>query len=107
MTEKEIEYIIKHVSENVIDALLDNLEAMFVPQEYLDSESEKESSDVSFSAVDDILSNMNSISTEEELLLDLAQSMTRLSFYEAKENYRECAKLKKKITSIQTKLNDI
>ena len=107
MTEKEIEYIIKHISENVVDALLDNLESMFVPQEYLDSEAEKESSDVSFSAVDDILSNMNSISTEEELLLDLAQSMTRLSFYEAKENYRECAKLKKKITLIQTKLNDI
>ena len=107
MTEKEIEYIIKHVSERVIDALLDNLEAMFVPQEYLDSESEKESSDVSFSAVDDILSNMNSISTEEELLLDLAQSMTRLSFYEAKEDYTRCAKLKKKIQTIQTKLNNI
>ena len=107
MTEKEIEYIIKHVSENVIDALLDNLEAMFVPQEYLDSESEKESLDISLGTVDDILNNMNAISTEEELLLELAQSMTRLSFYEAKENYRECAKLKKKITLIQTKLNDI
>ena len=107
MSEKEIEYIIKHISERVTDSLLDHLEAMFVPQEYLDSEAEKESLDVSFSTVDDILSNMNSVSTEEELLLDLAQSMTQLSFFEAKEDYPRCAKLKKKITSIQTKLNNI
>ena len=107
MTEKEIEYIIKHISENVIDGLLDNLESMFVPQEYLDSEAEKDSLDISLGTVDDILSNMNSVSTEEELLLDLAQSMTRLSFYEEKEDYLKCKKLKKKIQTIQTKLNNI
>ena len=107
MTEKEIEYIIKHISERVTDSLLDHLEAMFVPQEYLDSELEKESSDVSLGTVDDILTNMNTISTEEELLLDLAQSFTRLSFYEEKEDYLKCKKLKKKIQTIQTKLNNI
>ena len=107
MTEKEIEYIIKHISENVIDGLLDNLESMFVPQEYLDSEAEKDSLDISLGTVDDILSNMNSVSTEEELLLDLAQSMTRLSFYEEKEDYIKCKKLKTKIQNIQNKLNDI
>ena len=107
MTEKEIEYIIKHISENVVDALLDNLESMFVPQEYLDSEAEKESLDISLGTVDDILNNMNSVSTEEELLLDLAQSMTRLSFYEEKEDYLKCKSLKTKIQNIQKKLNDI
>jgi hypothetical protein len=107
MSEKEIEYIINHVSERVTDALLDHLEAMFVPQEYLDSEAEKESLDVSLGTVDDILSNMNSVSTEEELLLDLAQSITQLSFFENKEDYARCAKLKKKITSIQNKLNNL
>jgi hypothetical protein len=107
MTEKEIEYIIKHISERVTDSLLDHLEAMFVPQEYLDSELEKESSDVSLGTVDDILTNMNTISTEEELLLDLAQSFTRLSFYEEKEDYLKCKKLKTKIQNIQNKLNDI
>jgi len=107
MTEKEIEYIIKHVSERVIDGLLDNLESMFVPQEYLDSEAEKDSLDISLETVDDILTNMNTISTEEELLLDLAQSFTRLSFYEKKEDYLKCKKLKTKIQNIQKKLNNI
>jgi len=103
MTNKQMCIIINEISDNLID----HLHHLFGPPDGIDSENDLKPLEEPKTNVDDLLDSINSISTEEELLMDLAQALTRLSFYEAKENYRECAKLKKKITLIQTKLNDI
>jgi len=95
--------IINEISDNLID----HLHHLFGPPDGIDSEDDLNSLEEPKTSVDDLLDSINSISSEEELLMDLAQALTRLSFYEEKENYQECAKLKKKITLIQTKLNDI
>jgi len=103
MTNKQMCIIINEISDNMID----HLHHLFGPPDGIDSEDDLNSLEEPLGTVDELLDSINSISEEEELLMDLAQALTRLSFYEAKENYRECAKLKKKITLIQTKLNDI
>jgi len=103
MTEKQMMIIIHEITDNMIDHF-DNL---FGPMDGIDLESSPESLEEPLGTVDELLDSINSITSEEELLMDLAQALTRLSFYEAKENYRECAKLKKKITLIQNKLNNI
>jgi len=103
MTNKQMCIIINEISDNLID----HLHHLFGPPDGIDSEDDLNSLEEPKTSVDDLLDSINSISSEEELLMDLAQALTRLSFYEEKENYQECAKLKKKITLIQTKLNDI
>jgi len=103
MTNKQMCIIINEISDNMID----HLHHLFGPPDGIDSEDDLNSLEEPKTSVDDLLDSINSINNEEELLMDLAQALTRLSFYEAKEDYAHCAKLKKKITAIQTKLNNI
>ena len=91
----------------ISDNLIDHLHHLFGPPDGIDSEDDLNSLEEPLGTVDELLDSINSISGEEELLMDLSQALTRLSFYEEKENYQECAKLKKKITSIQNKLNNL
>jgi len=91
----------------ITDHLIDHLDEIFGPPDGIDSEDDLKPLEEPKTSVDELLDSINAISGEEELLLDLAQALTRLSFYEEKENYQECAKLKKKITAIQNKLNNI
>jgi len=103
MTEKQMMIIIHEITDNMIDHF-DNL---FGPPDGIDSEDDLKPLEEPLGTVDELLDSINSIDNEEELLMDLAQALTRLSFYEAKEDYTRCAKLKKKITLIQNKLNNI
>jgi len=91
----------------ISDNLIDHLHHLFGPPDGIDSEDDLNSLEEPLGTVDELLDSINSIDNEEELLMDLAQALTRLSFYEAKEDYARCAKLKKKITSIQNRLNNI
>jgi len=95
------------IIHEITDNMIDHFDNLFGPMDGIDLESSPESLEEPLGTVDELLDSINSITSEEELLMDLAQALTRLSFYEAKENYRECAKLKKKITLIQNKLNNI
>ena len=103
MTEKQMFIIINEITDNIIG----HFDEVFGPADGIDLENDLKPLEEPKTNVDDLLDSINSISTEEELLMDLAQALTRLSFYEARENYRECSKLKKKITLIQTKLNNL
>ena len=95
------------IINEITDNLISHFDEVFGPADGIDLENDLKSLEESKTSVDDILDSINSISSEEELLMDLAQALTRLSFYEAKEDYTHCAKLKKKITAIQNKLNNL
>ena len=95
------------IIHEITDHLIDHLDEIFGPPDGIDSESSPDSLEEPKTSVDELLDSINSISGEEELLMDLAQALARLSFYEAKEDYTRCAKLKKKITAIQNNLNNI
>ena len=103
MTEKQMMIIIHEITDNMID----HFDELFGPMDGIDSEDDLKPLEEPKTSVDELLDSINSIDNEEELLMDLAQALTRLSFYEAKEDYARCAKLKKKITLIQNKLNNI
>ena len=103
MTNKQMCIMINEISDNLID----HLHHLFGPPDGIDSEDDLNSLEEPLGTVDELLDSINSISEEEELLMDLSQALTRLSFYEAKEDYTRCAKLKKKITLIQDKLNNL
>ena len=91
----------------ITDHLIDHLDEIFGPPDGIDSEDDLKPLEDSVGTVDELLDSINAIDNEEELLMDLSQALTRLSFYEAKEDYAHCAKLKKKITLIQNKLNNL
>ena len=103
MTQNQMMFIVMEITDNMIE----HFDELFGPLDGIDSESSPDSLEEPKTSVDELLDSINSIDNEEELLMDLSQALTRLSFYEAKEDYTRCAKLKKKITSIQNRLNNI
>jgi len=77
MTKKEIEQIAQRVAELVITELMYHA-AFIVPTKQ---------------------------SNEEELLAELAATMTKLDFELKRENYEKCKELQDKIKTIENKLN--
>tara|TARA_R100000655_G_scaffold105417_1_gene153591 strand:- start:278 stop:523 length:246 start_codon:yes stop_codon:yes gene_type:complete len=78
MTNREIEKISQRVAELVITELLYHADTFIVPTKQ---------------------------SNEEELLAELAATMTKLDFELKRENYEKCKELQDKIKTIENKLN--
>ena len=77
MTNDEIEKIAQRVAELVLDGILDGA----------------------------IITNTLNEDEEQDLLAELAQTMTALDYNLQKENYEKCKELQDKIKIIENKLN--
>ena len=78
MTNKDIEKIAQRVAELVINELMYHVDTFVVPT--------------------------RSTSSEEDLLAELASTMTQLDFELQRENYEKCKELQDKIKIIENKL---
>lgn len=81
MTNDELEKISQRVAELVINAMLDNATTITTDLSYFDEEE------------------------EQNLLTELAKTMTALDYNLQKENYEKCKELQEKIKNIENKLN--
>ena len=79
MTKKEIEQIAQRVAELVINELMYHVDTFIVPTRS---------------------------TTEEDLLAQLASTMTQLDFELQRENYEKCKELQDKIKKIEQKLKN-
>ena len=80
MTNKDIEKIAQRVAELVINELMYHVDPFVVPP--------------------------RSTSNEEDLLAELASTMTQLDFELQRENYEKCKELQDKIKKIEQKLKN-
>jgi|TARA_Y100000015_G_C2365714_1_gene77418 protein-arginine kinase activator protein McsA len=80
MTNKDIEKIAQRVAELVINELMYHVDTFVVPT--------------------------RSTSNEEDLLAELASTMTQLDFELQRENYEKCKELQDKIKKIEQKLKN-
>jgi protein-arginine kinase activator protein McsA len=79
MTEKEIEQISQRVAELVLSELMYHADTFVIP---------------------------TSFNSEEDLLAELASTMTQLDFELKRENYEKCTELQQKIKTIENKLKN-
>ncbi len=82
MTEREIEQISQRVAELVITELMYHTDTFVLPP------------------------MVNTSTSEEDLLTELAQAMTALDYNLQKENYEKCKELQDKIKIIENKLKN-
>tara|TARA_R100001163_G_scaffold36372_1_gene27895 strand:- start:250 stop:498 length:249 start_codon:yes stop_codon:yes gene_type:complete len=80
MTEREIEQLAQRVAELVLAELMYHADTFVVPT--------------------------RSTNTEEDLLAELASTMTQLDFELQRENYEKCKELQDKIKKIEQKLKN-
>jgi protein-arginine kinase activator protein McsA len=79
MTKKEIEQISQRVAELVLSELMYHADTFVIP---------------------------TSSNSEEDLLAELASTMTQLDFELQRENYEKCTELQQKIKIIENKLKN-